>query len=561
MQYSGCSTRLLTSDAYLSIDKYFFRELKMTLEIVEKIAPDSSGTRNSGPSIDDDIRALRHRMEREAPSKILEDLGKLVPVLSGRSRVEVLALRSTSETRRGNTWKGLSLGSQALDAAILIEDLGLISESMLALGYALQSMGEYERAIELLTNADHICLDASPRLSAQIKRRIGVCHSLLGAHERSLDFLRVAQTCLQEEVQCDESFYVRYSLLNAITRQSAKMTQSPNRKAIFDQLLAQWATLCDLLEKNSLEMLSSMADCNFALAAINAEQFDLAKKILTQNLERCRTHELASQEAITLYHLGSVQGQVGDTESAIATLKSCIAMNAGESPRRKMQAWELLATQYELALDSSAAVDALNHAHQCEREVAEHELQIKEAQAALSEDTRALIAHWTRMARKDALTNLANQQAMDDFLSQKFTSTQTIPNVGLILLDLAYFSGLVGRYGQATGDEVLRRTAEILSSVCKSSDLIARIEQGRFGIVFSDAGLHVMQTMTTECQEAISREDWSSLAPRLEVNAIACMCTSTELDLEPPLASSLVRRALIRLNATIRSPNEADFHV
>lgn len=94
----------------------------------------------------------------------------------------------------------------------------------------------------------------------------------------------------------------------------------------------------------------------------------------------------------------------------------------------------------------------------------------------------------------DSTTGLATrsrfEEAMDDYDSDEAT---------LVVVDLDEFESAPEQYGQTIVDAVLREIADRLTDSCRKDDLIARIGDDTFAILFADAprsvGLHVAKRL------------------------------------------------------------------
>lgn len=105
----------------------------------------------------------------------------------------------------------------------------------------------------------------------------------------------------------------------------------------------------------------------------------------------------------------------------------------------------------------------------------------------------------TALARVDALTQIANRRAFDEFLKKAWTSRDQAP-LTLILCDIDYFKLYNDTYGHPAGDACLRRVAQALQKAVKRQpDLVARYGGEEFAVVLPNTTLagaqHVAQTI------------------------------------------------------------------
>ena len=95
---------------------------------------------------------------------------------------------------------------------------------------------------------------------------------------------------------------------------------------------------------------------------------------------------------------------------------------------------------------------------------------------------------WHR-ANFDALSGLANRSCFEDRLNVEFKRSQRNHRpFALLYLDLDGFKAINDSLGHRTGDDLLRQTAERLSSAVRETDTVARLGGDEFAIILSEAG-------------------------------------------------------------------------
>jgi diguanylate cyclase (GGDEF)-like protein len=88
-----------------------------------------------------------------------------------------------------------------------------------------------------------------------------------------------------------------------------------------------------------------------------------------------------------------------------------------------------------------------------------------------------------KKAEVDALTGILNRGAFDQFT----TLLENVPkNIALLLIDADDFKAINDNYGHDIGDQILKKIADTLTLVFRSSDHIARIGGDEFAVIMSD---------------------------------------------------------------------------
>jgi diguanylate cyclase (GGDEF)-like protein/PAS domain S-box-containing protein len=104
-------------------------------------------------------------------------------------------------------------------------------------------------------------------------------------------------------------------------------------------------------------------------------------------------------------------------------------------------------------------------------------------EAALAERCEALHEEATR----DPLTRVANRAEFDRVLQLMVeTSQESRQPCSLIMLDIDHFKQVNDTYGHQAGDEAIVGVANLLSSTCRSGDLVARYGGEEFVVLCSD---------------------------------------------------------------------------
>jgi diguanylate cyclase (GGDEF)-like protein len=90
----------------------------------------------------------------------------------------------------------------------------------------------------------------------------------------------------------------------------------------------------------------------------------------------------------------------------------------------------------------------------------------------------------TYQSEIDSLSNLFNRRKLFECLNNAFYSFQRYKeNSSFLLLDIDNFKQINDSYGHQSGDDVIRKIAEICRSALRHTDVIGRLGGDEFGII------------------------------------------------------------------------------
>lgn len=127
-----------------------------------------------------------------------------------------------------------------------------------------------------------------------------------------------------------------------------------------------------------------------------------------------------------------------------------------------------------------------------------------------------------RLSRTDPLTGITNRREFDAAAQKELhRSLRRHSPVCVAMLDLDHFKAVNDRHGHQTGDLVLRRVAQILSSHCRSDDLLARYGGEEFVLLLPETTLPEACGAVDRMRRAVEVEDWSRVQPGLAITLSA----------------------------------------
>jgi diguanylate cyclase (GGDEF)-like protein len=159
--------------------------------------------------------------------------------------------------------------------------------------------------------------------------------------------------------------------------------------------------------------------------------------------------------------------------------------------------------------------------HSLEQRVGERTVELE---LALSNQT-ALASELAELTVRDPLTGLHNRRHMDAELVRMFEEAVRYERpMCLAFLDLDSFKSVNDRFGHDTGDEVLRRVAQILVECTRGADLVARYGGEELALVMPDTTLAAAVEACERIRLAIMQAPWDDVAPGLVVTGSLGVC-------------------------------------
>ncbi|MEM1113146.1 MAG: GGDEF domain-containing protein [Pseudomonadota bacterium] len=111
------------------------------------------------------------------------------------------------------------------------------------------------------------------------------------------------------------------------------------------------------------------------------------------------------------------------------------------------------------------------------------------------------------MSTEDALTGLLNQRGMEDALQVSLASAgREGLATAAIMVDIDHFKRVNESFGHDTGDQVLCEIASLLASMCRSSDVVARVGGEEFLLVLPNTNMGAARILAERIRQAIADE-------------------------------------------------------
>jgi diguanylate cyclase (GGDEF)-like protein len=126
--------------------------------------------------------------------------------------------------------------------------------------------------------------------------------------------------------------------------------------------------------------------------------------------------------------------------------------------------------------------------------------------ASISIENLSLFAKINELAMKDALTSLFTHRVFQDKLDMEIlTSARTKIPFSLIIADIDHFKKYNDTYGHQAGDEVLKKTAMLFSSMAREIDTVARYGGEEFAFILPGYNLTESYKFAENIRQNLSR--------------------------------------------------------
>lgn len=123
------------------------------------------------------------------------------------------------------------------------------------------------------------------------------------------------------------------------------------------------------------------------------------------------------------------------------------------------------------------------------------------------------------LANTDSLTQVLNRRAFMSYAEDEILrARRNGSDFCIAIFDLDYFKIINDRFGHLKGDEVLIKTAQIVSNSIRETDKLGRFGGEEFILLFPETSLSSCEIVIKRIHENISLFDWENIAAGLDIH-------------------------------------------
>jgi two-component system cell cycle response regulator len=414
--------------------------------------------------------------------------------------------------RKGKHTASGQLIREINDWAEVNGDTHVLARSHRLLATFFDSMGDMPSAWTHAVRAVELVDDTmSDRLRADHLFGLGVALVRTGACDAARERYR---TALQLAEHLDDT-YLRLKLLNNLAWLEEE-AGDVHRSMEIARRMRSFAT------KHHLDLDAACLD-TIAHAQLMLGKYAEAERTLKPILDDADLESGDSEGvAEALRTAASAQRLQGHTGSAQATLNRCFRFcEARGIGLIRVEALQEQAQLYAEQGDFERAYQQYIEFHDADiaLRAADREANARTLQAVF-ETTEARLEgeRFRELALRDALTGLRNRRFVENDLSASLVrALEESQSFSVALVDLDHFKLVNDQYSHATGDQVLRRVADVLAAATVESGWTARMGGEEFLLVFPGDRLEAAAARCEEIRQAVESFAWASIAPGLGV--------------------------------------------
>lgn len=145
-----------------------------------------------------------------------------------------------------------------------------------------------------------------------------------------------------------------------------------------------------------------------------------------------------------------------------------------------------------------------------------------------------------RLAMTDSLTRIPNRRALMEWAEHALARRSGSP-LALLMIDVDHFKPINDTYGHPTGDEVLRRIAELLEGRLRGYDFIGRYGGEEFCVVAPDTGREGAMALAESLRAIIDATPFTAAGKEIAISVsigVALCPSNAKYELKEVLAES-----------------------
>ncbi|MEZ5426756.1 MAG: GGDEF domain-containing protein [Pyrinomonadaceae bacterium] len=148
-------------------------------------------------------------------------------------------------------------------------------------------------------------------------------------------------------------------------------------------------------------------------------------------------------------------------------------------------------------------------------------MQISDLRKALGKQNQKLktsLRQIEELANTDPLTNILNRRAFIKCAEEELKrSRRNRSEFCIVIFDLDHFKVINDTFGHQVGDEVLVKTAQIVSQTIRQTDKLGRYGGEEFILLFPETPIPGCQIIMDRIYQKIAAYDWKSIADGLKI--------------------------------------------
>ncbi len=135
--------------------------------------------------------------------------------------------------------------------------------------------------------------------------------------------------------------------------------------------------------------------------------------------------------------------------------------------------------------------------------------------------------HLARLTTHDPLSRIYNRRGLDEALQLSLAAAQRREGpTSAIMVDIDHFNQINDSFGPETGDQVIRKIANILLQLSRASDVVARVDGEKFMLVLPETELESAKILAERIRLAIGERPLLVDQQRITVTASVGVTTA-----------------------------------